>query len=123
MDWAGFFTFSSEVGTYAAGLDDQVAQELALERLRECSELQDFVTASRRRALVGSVVSVLVDRPGVGRSFREAPEIDGIVQVPEHLAAGDVADVLVTAALGPDLVAESIVFGAGRSTPATMVAS
>jgi ribosomal protein S12 methylthiotransferase len=122
LDWAGFFTFSSEVGTYAAGLDKTVAPELALERLRECSELQDFVTQSRRRSLVGSVVSVLVDRPGVGRSFREAPEIDGIVRLPLDLAVGSIADVMVTSAEGTDLITEAVLVGAPHSRPATMVA-
>jgi ribosomal protein S12 methylthiotransferase len=123
LDWAGFFTFSKEVGTYAADLDGEVPRELALERLRECSELQDFVTARRRRDLVGSTISVLVDRPGVGRSFREAPEIDGIVRIAGDRRAGDFADVVVTGAEGPDLVAEATSIGTDRLTPATMVAS
>ncbi|MFZ0172303.1 MAG: MiaB/RimO family radical SAM methylthiotransferase [Acidimicrobiales bacterium] len=123
LDWAGFFTFSREAGTYAAGLDRQIAPELALERMRECSELQDFVTARRRRRLVGSTVSVLVDRPGVGRSFREAPEIDGIVRVPEHLAVGGFVDVVVTAAEGPDLIGDRPTLDMGRLSPVTMVVS
>jgi ribosomal protein S12 methylthiotransferase len=123
LDWAGFFTFSNEVGTYAAGLDKTVDAELALERLRECSELQDFVTQSRRRSIVGSVVSVLVDRPGIGRSFREAPEIDGIVRLPLDLAVGTIADVMVTGAEGTDLVAEPVLVGTPHPRPATMVVS
>ncbi len=105
LDWAGFFSFSAESGTYAAGLADQVPAELASERLRECAELQDAITARHRRELVGTSVSVLVDEPGVGRSYREAPEIDGIVQVPLHLHAGSIVDVKVTGAAGPDLEA------------------
>ncbi len=108
LDWVGFFTFSREVGTYAAALDCQVEPELALERLRECAELQEEITARRRRQLVGATVSVLVDRTGVGRSFREAPEIDGIVRVPARLEPGAFADVLVTGAAGPDLVARAV---------------
>ena len=123
LDWAGFFTFSSEAGTHAAGLDRQVPLELALERLRECSELQDFVTARRRRQLVGSTTSVLIDRPGIGRSFREAPEIDGIVRVPDDLPVGEFADVVVTGAKGPDLVADRPALDTGCLTPATMGAS
>ena len=53
--------------------------------------------------LVGREVTVLVDTPGVGRTHREAPEIDGVVQVPADLATGTYATVVVTAALGPDL--------------------
>ncbi len=54
LDWAGFFTFSEEPGTYAAGLGDTVPAGLALERLRECAELQDRITAEHRAALVGT---------------------------------------------------------------------
>ncbi|HKH88334.1 MAG TPA: hypothetical protein VKA05_05905, partial [Acidimicrobiales bacterium] len=91
--------------------------------------LQDAVTAAKRRELVGSTVSVLVDQPGTGRSYREAPEIDGIVQVPESMPVGLFADVVVVAAEGPDLVAEpQDEPSAGKrrargSLPVTMVAS
>ena len=63
LDWAGFFPFSREDGTHAAGLDDQVPPELALERLRECAELQDAITAAKRDALIGAARQVLVDAP------------------------------------------------------------
>lgn len=108
LDWAGFFTFSEETGTYAAGLPDtdRVAPELAAERLRECAEVQDEITAARRRALVGSAMQVLVDDAGVGRSHREAPEIDGVVHVPRHLTPGSLCDVVASSAAGPDLWAE-----------------
>ncbi len=108
LDWAGFFLFSEETGTYAADLDGSVPTELAAERLRECSELQDDITASRRAALVGEKVNVLVDEPGVARSYREAPEIDGIIHVPMSLATGTFADVLVTGAAGPDVWADEL---------------
>ena len=106
LDWAGFFTFSKEAGTFADGLGGQVPEELALERLRECTELQDAITARRRDALVGEVCEVLVDAPGRGRTVHEAPEIDGIVHVPEWLPVGSLAEVVVTASLGTDLVGE-----------------
>ena len=106
LDWAGFFTFSSEEGTYAADLPGAVPAELARERLRECSELQDTLTAERRAALVGERIEVLVDEAGVARSHREAPEIDGVVHVPDTLAPGAFHKVTVTGAAGPDLWAE-----------------
>ena len=109
LDWAGFFTFSEEAGTYAARLPDAVAPELALERLRECAEVQDAITAERRSALVGERVSVLVDSPGVARSHREAPEIDGVVHVPADLAVGELHDVVVTGAAGADVWARAAV--------------
>jgi ribosomal protein S12 methylthiotransferase len=105
LDWAGFFAFSDEEGTAAHTMGDRVAPELVAERLAECSELQDAITADRRLDLVGSRIEVLVDRTGVGRSHREAPEIDGVVAVPGRLAVGSLAEVVVTDAVGPDLVA------------------
>ncbi|MGH9178896.1 MAG: 30S ribosomal protein S12 methylthiotransferase RimO [Acidimicrobiales bacterium] len=107
LDWCGFFAYSEEEGTYAAGLDGEVAPALVRERLAEVGELQDAITASRRLDLVGRKMEVLVDRPGEGRSHREAPEIDGVVRVPAHLAVGEVATVVATGAEGPDLEAEA----------------
>jgi ribosomal protein S12 methylthiotransferase len=108
LDWAGFFPFSNEAGTHAADLPDQVPAALAMERLRECTELQDGITATRRDLLVGQRRQVLVDAPGRGRTVHEAPEIDGIVHLPEDTVAGELCDVVVTAAVGPDLYAARI---------------
>jgi ribosomal protein S12 methylthiotransferase len=105
LDWVGFFTYSREDGTYAADLDGAVDEGLMKERLIELEELQEGITAAKRRALVGSTIEVLVDAPRVGRSHRETPEIDGIVEVPESLVVGAFATVTVEAAFGPDLVA------------------
>ncbi|HET9078833.1 MAG TPA: 30S ribosomal protein S12 methylthiotransferase RimO [Acidimicrobiales bacterium] len=112
LDWAGFFPFSEEPGTYAATLEDRVPAGLVAERLAECSELQDGITATRRSDLVGATTTVLVDEPGVARSHREAPEIDGIIRVPEQLRAGTWVDVTITAAEGPDLDAQPVPAGA-----------
>jgi ribosomal protein S12 methylthiotransferase len=105
LDWCGFFAYSPEVGTHAITLDDEVPHELVAERLAELTAMQDVITASKRDALVGRTVQVLVDAPGVGRTHREAPEIDGVVRVPDDLAPGTFVDVDVVAALGPDLEA------------------
>jgi ribosomal protein S12 methylthiotransferase len=105
LDWAGFFPYSREDGTHAAGLEEQVPAELALERLRECAELQDDITAAKRDALIGVTRQVLVDAPGQGRTVHEAPEIDGIVNVPVDLAVGSLVDMTITGAEGPDLYA------------------
>jgi ribosomal protein S12 methylthiotransferase len=105
LDWVGFFSYSKEDGTYAADLDGAVDEGLVKERLVELEELQEGITAAKRRALVGSTVEVLVDAPGVGRSHRETPEIDGIIEVPEALAVGSFETLTVGAAFGPDLVA------------------
>jgi ribosomal protein S12 methylthiotransferase len=105
LDWAGFFAYSAEEGTHAATLDGAVDPGLVAERLLELGELQDAITTARRADLVGEVVEVLVDEPGVGRTHREAPEIDGIVAIPADLTTGTFAKVTVTGAEGPDLEA------------------
>jgi len=105
LDWAGFFAFSREDGTYAANLDGSVPESLVGERLLELSQLQDRITAERRVALVGRQVHVLVDGPGVGRTHREAPEIDGIVAVPRQWETGSFVRAEVVAAAGPDVEA------------------
>lgn len=113
LDWCGFFPFSKEEGTYAASLEDQVPTELVAERLAELTELQDRITAAKRDQMIGSEVEVLVDGPGRGRTWREAPEIDGIVMVAPELETGSFASVRIVDALGPDLVAEGAVVGDG----------
>ena len=111
LDWCGFFAYSREDGTYAADLDGQVPDALMHERLTELTEMQDAITASRRDDLIGSTVEVLVDRVGIGRTHREAPEIDGVVVVDQALEAGSFATVAIVDALGCDLIAA----GAGDS--------
>jgi ribosomal protein S12 methylthiotransferase len=111
LDWAGFFAFSREEGTYAAGLPDTLPDGLVADRLLECGELQDAVTMRRRQDLVGTTVEVLIDEPGTGRSHREAPEIDGIVRLDvteTRDLVGRFVKVAVTGAAGPDLEAELV---------------
>ncbi|MCL4434958.1 MAG: 30S ribosomal protein S12 methylthiotransferase RimO [Actinobacteria bacterium] len=105
LDWAGFFPFSLEEGTYAAGLDGQVPAELALERQRECSAVQETIMTVRRASHLGQTVEVLVDSPGESRSYMEAPEIDGVIQVPRTLKAGTIVPVVITGLQGSDLIA------------------
>lgn len=105
LDWCGFFAFSDEDGTYARTLDGHVDADLMDDRLAELRELQDGITAHRRDELIGTEIRVLVDEPGIARSFREAPEIDGIVAVDDDLAVGEFHTVVVSSAEGPDLVA------------------
>lgn len=105
LDWCGFFAYSPEAGTYAIELDGEVDAGLRDERLAELRELQDDITGAKRDLLVGSEVRVLVDEPGIGRSHREAPEIDGVIVVPDTLEVGEFNDLTVTATMGPDVEA------------------
>ncbi len=105
LDWCGFFPYSPEEGTYAMGLEGTVPAGLVAERMGELGQLQDRITSESRDALIGATIEVLVDRPGEARSFREAPEIDGIVNVPADLEVGEFASVTVVEATGPDVMA------------------
>jgi ribosomal protein S12 methylthiotransferase len=106
LDWCGFFSYSAEEGTYAVDLDGKVPAGLMAERLAELRELQDETTARKRDELLGVRVEVLVDAPGVGRTHREAPEIDGVVHVPTDLIPGSFHALRVVGAAGPDLDAD-----------------
>ena len=108
LDWCGFFPYSPEEGTYAYDLDGAVDEALVQDRLRELTELQDAITASRRDDLIGSTLEVLVDAPGIGRSHREAPEIDGVILIGEDHEVGTITTVEIAGAVGPDLVASGV---------------
>ena len=120
LDWAGFFSFSNEDGTAAATMDGAVADDLMRERLNECAEVQDPITSASRLALVGRTVDVLVDGTDddgvlVGRTYREAPEIDGIVRLggpgggaPAFARPGAIVHATVTDTAGPDLDATPV---------------
>ena len=103
IDWCGFFPYSPEEGTYAETLEGLVEQSIVVERLSELTEIQDQITAKHRDKLIGQKIEVLVDEVGIGRSWREAPEIDGVVNISEDLPVGELASVTVSGATGPDL--------------------
>lgn len=105
LDWAGFFPYSAEDGTPAAALPDQVAPDVAAGRLRYLQSIQDEITAEKNAAFIDQVLEVLVD--GVedgrayGRSYREAPEIDGIIEL-DRGNAGDMVKVQIDASYGSE---------------------
>ncbi|MEA3501356.1 MAG: 30S ribosomal protein S12 methylthiotransferase RimO [Actinomycetota bacterium] len=83
LDWAGFFPYSPEEGTEAAVMDDQVPDEEKQARLRHLQGIQDDITTARSADQIGRVLTIVIDqvedgRP-VARSYREAPEIDGVI--------------------------------------------
>ncbi len=117
LDWAGFFPYSAEVGTPAAALDGAPPATVVAEWLRECDEVQAPITEASRDALVraGTEVEVLVDGHDedtgdpIGRTHREAPEIDGVVRLDGATARpGLIVRAKVTEALGVDLIASPI---------------
>lgn len=111
LDWVGFFPYSAEDGTDAATMPDQVPGELIRERLRHLQGIQDDVTTSRNAAMVGRTLRVLIDQvedgQRVGRSYREAPEIDGLILV-DRGHPGEWVTAVVEGAYGTDLAASVV---------------
>jgi ribosomal protein S12 methylthiotransferase RimO len=112
LDWVAFFAWSPEDGTAALDLDGRVPPATARARVERVQELQDRVLADLQEAWVGRRLEVLVERveadgAAEGRSFREAPDADGVVRVEAAGAptVGDHLPVVVTAAHGPELLA------------------
>jgi len=111
LDWIGIFTYSPQEGTRGNEMTDQVDPLVARERTERVQGSADVAMERRARSLVGSRFEVLVERfdrdegAWVGRSKREAPEIDGEVtfESDSHLHVGDYVDVRITEAVGADL--------------------
>jgi MiaB/RimO family radical SAM methylthiotransferase len=108
LDWAGFFPYSAEPGTPAAEMDDQVPRDETMERLRHLASIQEEMTETRNSEWLGRVDRVLVDQiedgVAVGRSHRQAPEIDGVVRL-DSGSVGEWAEVEYTDVYGPDMEA------------------
>jgi ribosomal protein S12 methylthiotransferase len=116
LDRAGAFCYSPERRTRAADMPGRASPEVAQERLHELMVLQQRISLERNRRWVGRQIEVLIERRGdgagqwVGRSFRDAPEVDGTVKVTAAcgaLAPGEFTSAAVTAAEPYDLVAEA----------------
>jgi ribosomal protein S12 methylthiotransferase len=111
LDWAGFFPYSPEEGTPAAHLPGRVGRGEVGERLRRLQEAQEAITAAANLAWLDRETDVLVDQVEdgvpVGRSYRQAPEIDGVV-VLDRGAPGQWVRARVVAALGADVEAQAL---------------
>ncbi len=111
LDRAGAFTYSPVEGAFANTLPDQVPEELKQERLERFMEAQSAISADKLQERVGISYTVLIDEvqdgQAYGRSYAEAPEVDGIVVIEngDGLEPGDAVDVVITAADEHDLYA------------------
>jgi tRNA A37 methylthiotransferase MiaB len=111
LDWVALFAWSPEDGTAALDLDGRVPEATARARVERVQELQDRLLADAQEGWVGRRLEVLVERveggAAEGRSFREAPDADGVVRVEgaPRAAVGEYLAVVVTAAQGPELLA------------------
>ena len=106
LDWAGFFPYSPEEGTESATMDGQIPDAEKQSRLRHLQFLQDEITTGRSIDQIGRSLTVVVDQvedgQPVARSYREAPEIDGVILL-DRGAPGDWLTVEVVGGYGTDL--------------------
>lgn len=108
LDWAGFFPYSAEDGTDAATMPDQIPHDEITERMRHLQGLQDDISAAANARTVGRTLDILIDQvedgQAVGRSYREAPEIDGVILL-DSGAEGEWVTATIDGAYGIDLAA------------------
>ena len=114
FDRLGAFTYSREEDTPAAGLPDQVDEKLKAQWKDEVMELQEEIIFDTNETLIGRELDVMIEgeltseNAYIGRTYRDAPDIDGYVfiQTDETLMSGDFARVKITGAYEYDLIGE-----------------
>jgi ribosomal protein S12 methylthiotransferase len=110
FDRVGVFLYSPEEGTPAASLPDPVPEEVKAERYDRLMALQQGISLELNRIQVGRTLDVLVEGQGdglsVGRSYRDAPEIDGMVILPGEVPVGEMVPARITGAMEYDLIGE-----------------
>ena len=116
FDRLGVFTYSREEGTPAADFPDQVDEEIAVRWQKEIMELQQEISEDKNVQMIDSVISVVIEGydPSVdayvGRSYKDAPNVDGLVFVhcDYELMSGAYVDVKITEAGPYDLIGEIV---------------
>jgi ribosomal protein S12 methylthiotransferase len=107
FDRVGAFKFSFEPGTTSEGLGDPVPEEVKQERWERLMALQQGISLEKNQALVGRSLEVLVEGNGdglsMGRTYRDAPEIDGLTIIEGEHAVGSMIPVRITDAMAYDL--------------------
>ena len=114
FDRLGVFTYSPEEGTPAATMSEQIEEEVKENRRDRIMELQQEVSLDKSAAMVGKTVQVMIegkiadDDAYVGRSYKDAPNVDGYVFVNTNaqLMSGQIVSVNITGAMEYDLIGE-----------------
>lgn len=127
FDRVGAFTYSYEIGTPSALLANQVDDAIKQARYERLMALQQGISLKKNQALVGKTLDILVEGHGaaededgreldgvisIGRSYRDAPEIDGYVIVEGELPPGEIVPVRITGATTYDLIGTVDTMGA-----------
>ena len=116
LDRVGVFTYSQEENTPAAAFEDQVPEEIKEQRRDELMLLQQEISYEQDEKLIGTEMEVLVegylfeDDVYVGRTYRDAPKVDGsvFIRAEEEIISGDFVKVKITGAQEYDLIGDVI---------------
>ncbi len=112
FDHIGVFTYSYEAQTPSGSLPDQVPEPLMQERRDKLMQHQQLVSLERNQHLVGKTLHALIEGHdkglSVGRTYRDAPEVDGLVLVDGTLPIGAIVPVHIDGALEYDLTASVV---------------
>jgi len=107
FDRVGAFQFSFEPGTTSEPLGDPIPSEVKRERYERLMELQQNISLQINQSYVGKTLDVLIEgrdkEISIGRSYRDAPEIDGMVLVEGKAKIGEIVPVKITGAMAYDL--------------------
>lgn len=114
FDRLGVFTYSPEEGTPAASMPDQIEESIKEDRRAELMELQQEIAFEQAENMIGKEVLVMIEgkvadeNAYVGRTYKDAPNVDGLIFVntDAELMSGDFAKVKVTGACEYDLIGE-----------------
>lgn len=114
FDRLGVFTYSQEEDTPAAAMEDQIPEEVKKERRAEAMELQQEISLEKCQDMIGRTVLVMIEgkvadeNAYVGRTYRDAPGVDGyiFINTDQELMSGDFVHARVTGALEYDLMGE-----------------
>ncbi len=112
FDRVGVFPFSFEPGTTSEPLGDPIPAKVKEERMARVMQLQETISLARNQALVGKSLPILIEGlqngVAVGRSYRDAPEIDGMVFAEGKAQVGQIVPVMISGALVHDLTGSVI---------------
>ncbi|HZM23135.1 MAG TPA: 30S ribosomal protein S12 methylthiotransferase RimO [Anaerolineales bacterium] len=107
FDRVGTFQFSFEPGTTSEPLGDPIPAEMKQARFEQLMELQQSISMQINQSYVGKTLEVLVEGRdkgiAIGRSYRDAPEIDGMVFIEGNAKIGNIVPVKITGAMAYDL--------------------
>ncbi|HZY42300.1 MAG TPA: 30S ribosomal protein S12 methylthiotransferase RimO, partial [Anaerolineae bacterium] len=107
FDRVGALQYSFEPGTPSADLDGQVPEEVKQERYERLMEMQQSISLKKNQAQVGRTLDVLIEGQGdgltLGRTYRDAPEIDGLVIIEGTIPTGEFVPVKIDGAMTYDL--------------------